>query len=217
MTKAILWDMDGTLIDSEPAHHAALDNIAAEIGIIVPEEFHLSLTGTTLENVHSRFQKLANTNMEFEVWKAKKWYYYEQHAQEVIRREPLASLATELAKRKVPMAVVSNSTKEEVECCMQVTKLDEVIPNYICRYDVTHGKPEPDSYLLGAKHLKVEPKDCLVVEDSLPGAQAGINAKMQVLYHPQHEVQDESLIPKGADFIPYNQSPVDYIENFLKG
>ena len=216
MTKAILWDMDGTLVDSEPAHHKACDDIATEIGVVVPAGFHEENTGTTLENVYHGFVKFSGSNMDFEIWRQKKIDAFKHHGQDIKRCEPLASVAEVLSKRNIPMCIASNSSREEMIFALAHTGLDKVIPNFVCRNDVNNPKPDPEIYLLAATKLGVKAADCLVVEDSLPGAIAGINAKMHVLYHPQHDVEDESQLPKGLHYIPYNQSPVEFIESFLK-
>ncbi|MFV0320755.1 MAG: HAD family hydrolase [Alphaproteobacteria bacterium] len=216
MKKAILWDMDGTLVDSEPAHHEAFNDVAAEVGVVVPLKFHLENTGTTLENVYHRFAEFSGTDMDYNSWRTKKIEAFKHHGQDITRCEPLASLAENLSKRNIPMCIVSNSSREELEFSLVTTGLDKVIPNYVCRNDVKNPKPDPEIYLLGAAKLGVKPADCLVVEDSLPGAKAGINAKMHVLYHPQHDIADESQLPKGLHYIPHNQSPVAYIKNFLE-
>ncbi len=215
MTKAILWDMDGTLLDSEPAHHAALNDIAADMGVVVPAEFHMEMTGTTLENVYKAFIKLAGMPMDFEEWRKKKIENFMRHGQN-IRRLDMAALAEKLQKQGVPMCIASNSSREEVTFCLAVSGLDKIIPTYICRNDVINAKPDPEIYLHAAAQLNVAPKNCLVVEDSLTGAKAGIAAKMRVLYHPQHPVLDENTLPKGLDFIAHDQSVAPYIEGFLE-
>lgn len=216
MTKAILWDMDGTLVDSEPAHHEAFNDVADEVGVVVPLEFHLANTGTTLEYVYQKFVEFSGTEMDYKTWRQKKIDAFKHHGQDIKRCEPLASLAEELSLRHIPMCIVSNSSREELEFSRAATGLDKVIPQYVCRQDVKNPKPDPEIYLLGAAKLGIKPTDCLVVEDSLPGAMAGINAKMHVLYHPQHAIDDESQLPEGLHYVPYNQSPVEYIKNFLK-
>lgn len=216
MKKAILWDMDGTLIDSEPAHHEALNYIAAQIGVIVPKKFHIAMTGSTLKDVYNAFIRLSGCEMDFEIWREKKFDAFKRYGKNILRCEPLASLAERLQHQNIPMCIASNSSREEVEFCLEITGLGEVISNYVCSNDVNKPKPDSEIYLLAASHLGVKPNNCLVVEDSIIGAQAGINAQMHVLYHPQHKVINENNLPKGLDYIPYDQSPLAYIYNFLK-
>ena len=215
MSRAILWDMDGTLIDSEPAHAAAFEDVVRELGISLPSTFHGQFVGSSAEVVHAAVVRFSGYEISFEDWKLMKWKSYEKHTTNLLRRDELTNVAQTLAKMGVPMAVVSNSTRQEVEHCLRVSQIDKFISISVSRDEVEFGKPHPDSYLLGASLLKVDPKNCLVVEDSVRGAEAGVKAKMTVLFHPQHKFVDTNLIPEGSSFIPYNQDARVFIDKFL--
>lgn len=215
MTRAILWDMDGTLIDSEPAHDAAFDDAAAELGLALPPGFHDLLLGTAAEDVHRALVDQTDIALSYPAWMALKWRHYQRHAASVHRRARVADLAVELAARGVPMALVSNSTADEVRLNMAATGLDRVIPLQISRADVANGKPAPDGYLLAALRLGLDPADCLVVEDSLVGARAGAAAGMPVLYHPQFPPKKGLALPNGATYLAPDEDPRQLIEAFL--
>lgn len=84
-------------------------------------------------------------------------------------------------KGKLPMALASNSDRDYIQ--MQLEKLGFVhfFSDTVCRDDVKNGKPAPDVYLRAAQLLDLQPTDCLVFEDSMPGAMAGQNAGMDVI------------------------------------
>jgi len=82
------------------------------------------------------------------------------------------------------MAVVSNSMRREVDLALAATGLMPFFPVTISRDDVSVGKPDPDGYLTAAQQLTVSPSACLVVEDSIPGALAGLAAGMTTVFHP---------------------------------
>ncbi len=94
----------------------------------------------------------------------------------------------------VPMAVVSNSTRREVDLALAAAGLARHFRVTLSRNDVTHGKPDPEGYLSAARQMDVAPHECLVVEDSVPGTIAGLQAGMTTVFHPQHA----AVVPKGA-------------------
>ncbi|AKP00063.1 haloacid dehalogenase superfamily, subfamily IA, variant 3 with third motif protein having DD or ED (plasmid) [Marinovum algicola DG 898] len=210
-TRAILWDMDGTLIDSEPAHEAAFDSALRETGLTVPESLHADLLGASGDTVFAALQEATGTPLSLADWTRLKHRHFEHHAR-AITRLPAAALAERLAARGVPMALVSNSTAEEVAFCLRTTGLDTLLTTVVTRADVAQGKPAPEGYLLAARRLGVAPQQCLVVEDSPTGAAAGCAAGMQVIYHPQFP---DPSPPPGARYVAPDQPPVPLIETFL--
>lgn len=211
-TRAILWDMDGTLIDSEPAHEAAFDSALAEAGLAVPDGLHDGLLGASGDAVFAALQQATGTAMTLADWTALKHRHFETHAR-AITRLPAAALAERLGAKGVPMALVSNSTPGEVRFCLRTTGLDMLLTTIVTRADVARGKPAPDGYLLGAQRLGITAGNCLVVEDSRTGAAAGLAAGMQVIYHPQ---APDALPPEGAHYLAPGTAPDLMIETFLR-
>lgn len=211
MTRAILWDMDGTLIDSEPAHAAAFDSALHEADLAVPEGLHETLLGASGDMVFAALKKATGTALTLADWTTLKHRHFETHAR-AIARLPSAAMAEKLGARGVPMALVSNSTPEEVGFCLRTTGLDTLLSITVTRADVARGKPAPDGYLLAAERLGIAPENCLVVEDSPTGAAAGLAAGMQVIYHPQ--APDPSP-PEGARYLAPGMRSDALIETFL--
>ncbi|OSP54385.1 HAD family phosphatase [Pseudoruegeria sp. SK021] len=209
--RAILWDMDGTLIDSEPAHEAAFFSALTEAGLTVPEGLHAELLGASGDTVFAALRRTTETAMTLTQWTDLKHRHFERHARAITRLET-AALAEQLAARGVPMALVSNSTADEVTFCLRATGLDTLLTTVVTRGDVANGKPAPDGYLLAAQRLGVAPGDCIVIEDSRTGATAGHAAKMQVIYHPQ--VPDARPLP-GAQYLAPGLPIAPLIEAFL--
>lgn len=212
MSFGVLWDLDGTLVDSEPVHAAAFAGAIAELGVEIEEGFHDQLLGASGDRVFEALSAMTGTALTFEHWTGLKWKYFQRASDLITRREPSAGLAMRLARKGVPMAIVSNSTRLEVGFGLKCSGLSSALSVTVCRDDVAAGKPAPDCYLLAARKLGLQPTDCLVVEDSIIGTRAGLAAGMTVLFHPQ----DETLAPPaGARFVPPQSSPEPFILNFL--
>ena len=114
MTRAILWDMDGTLIDSEPVHGKAFDAAVAELGLSFPPHFHDQLLGRSSAEVHAAVAAKMNRPFSYQDWMALKWGHFLRHADDMHRRDSLADIAVQKAAEGLPMALVSNSTADGV-------------------------------------------------------------------------------------------------------
>jgi len=199
--RAVLWDMDGTLLDSEPAHEASFDDAMAELGLSVPAGFHDGLLGQSADRVHGALVEATGAGLPLDGWLALKWRHFRRRAAMIVPRAGVARLAEDLAVLGVPMAVVSNSTADEVALCLAAAGLAPLFPVTVSRSDVARGKPAPDGYLLAAARLGVLPAASVVVEDSPVGARAGLAAGMAVIFHPQHPAAPAD-VPAGALYVP---------------
>lgn len=199
--KAILWDMDGTLINSEPVHEQAFEAAVTALGLDIPSETHTSLLGSSNIEVHQKLVELTGTALTLQEWRAIKWQYYRRYADNIKIMPHSRSILDTLTARAIPMALVSNSTRGEVELNLEVTGLADYFQVTISRNDVAHGKPAPDGYLAAAQALSVPAAECLVVEDSVTGAKAGLAAEMTTLFHPETQ-RLVAHCPEGAILLP---------------
>lgn len=185
-SKAVLWDLDGTLVDSEPLHTEAAEAALGELGLRLPLGFHEDLLGVSEEGVHAALVERISLPLGRTAWREMKWRHYELLLAGLKPRATALTAIKRLTALGVPMAVVSNSTKSEVDLALAATKLSTLFSVTISRNDVTLGKPDPEGYRLAAQRLGVSPTACLVVEDSITGSLAGLAAGMTTVFHPQH-------------------------------
>ena len=171
--KAVLFDMDGTLVDSTAIVEHAWGGWAARHGI--PLETVLSFshgrpTSSTLEHFlpgQDHAEELQHLDR-----------FEEQHLTGIL---PVPGAAQAVhAVLNHPWAVVTSAQRVLAEARMQAAGLP--LPNVMVPVDeVRHGKPNPEGFLRAAALLGIAPGDCLVFEDTPPGIQAGLNAGMQVV------------------------------------
>ena len=191
---AVLWDLDGTLVDSEPLHSQATAAALDGLGLRPPIGFDDDLLGVSEEGVYTALVERVGLPLERTLWRELKWKYFESLLSGLKPRSTTLPALQRLAALSVPMAVVSNSSRREVDLALAATGLALFFPVTISRDDVSIGKPDPEGYFAAAQQLGVAPHECLVVEDSIPGAIAGLQAGMTTVFHPQHV----GLGPAGA-------------------
>lgn len=163
-----LFDLDGVLIDSERRYTRIWQAIERDFPTGVPD-FARVIKGMALHNIIDRYFPAP------QVGKAVEMRCIEAEKTLVFDYMPGAlSLLQALREREVPVALVTSSDK------VKMRMLDKCLPGIFNMFDalvdgdmVTHGKPDPEPYLMGMRLLGVNPERCVVIEDSLTGIESG--------------------------------------------
>ena len=178
---AVLWDLDGTLVDTEPLWMAAEHDLAAEHGVIWTEEDGLALVGSNLLDSGRYIQQRLDSSMTPEEIVD---HLVTLMTAAMRRDQPWRPNGPELvravAAAGVPQALVTMSYASIAEPVVEALPFDAVVTGDA----VSRGKPHPDPYLLAAERLGVRPEDCLAVEDSATGATSAEAAGCAVLVVP---------------------------------
>jgi len=193
--KAILWDMDGTLVDSEPAHEQAFEETIKSLGVSVPPGAHDAMLGSSFVEVHQKVVELTGLDITQAEWRRAKWQHYEKCSASITPLKDSQAILDAFTAKAIPMALVSNSSRDEVDLNLEVTSLTNYFQITISRDDVDQGKPAADCYLAAAKALSLSADECVVIEDSVTGAKAGLAAGMMTVFHPE----TEGLVPHCPD------------------
>ncbi|MFD4411071.1 HAD family hydrolase [Streptomyces sp. NPDC058251] len=183
---AVIFDLDGTLVDSEPNYFEAGRQTLAEQGITdftwSDHEGYVGIsTQETLALLKERYglavpldSLLADTNRRYlELARAATPVYPE-----------MRKFVELLAAEGVPMAVASGSSPEAIEAILAGTGLSTHLRTVVSADEVAHGKPAPDVFLEAARRLGAAPADCVVLEDAAPGAAAAHAAGMRCIAIP---------------------------------
>ncbi|PZO78736.1 MAG: HAD family hydrolase [Mesorhizobium amorphae] len=194
---AVFWDMDGTLIDSEPLHDAALESVLKSLDIEPPADLHEKILGLSARPVYDMLSARYAITLPFREWIGRKYAFYLHHAPNLKPRPGAVEIFRALQEAGVPQAIVSNSDRLVVDANLRATGLQEAAAISVSRNDVREGKPEPEPFLRAAYLCGVEPSRCAVVEDSRTGAQAGLAAGMTTLFWPQLDLE----APEGALYL----------------
>ncbi|WP_353643858.1 HAD family phosphatase [Mesorhizobium sp. WSM2239] len=183
--KAVYWDMDGTLIDSEPLHEQALIAVLTSLGITPPADLHDRVIGIAARPVYNMLREEFGLALPFDDWILRKYVYYMEHAAQLKPRPGAVEIYRDLKALGVAQAVVSNSDRLIVETNLRMLGIDAPAIKTVTRNDVRAGKPDPEPFLRAAYLTEIDPAESCVIEDSQPGATAGVAAGMRTLFWPQ--------------------------------
>lgn len=193
--KAVLFDFDGVLVDTEHAIYQAWRRLFVSHGHDLPLALYTRCIGTDFETWSPKRHLEDLTGKDFD------WHGLDAARQEEIMRDlstegampGAADLLAALAEAGIPRAVVSSSSHHWVDGWLEKIGLAPWFATTVCRGDAPRIKPAPDLFLEGARRLGQAPEDCLVIEDSLNGLIAAKAAGMDVWVVPNR-------VTAGLDF-----------------
>lgn len=176
--QAILFDLDGVIVNSEPLHDRARWDVLAHYGIDVPPEADATFKGKTTEEVFAHIARMyADGRIGAEELIAQKQDRYRTMAAEALEPIPGAlAFIKRLARLDVRLGLTTSATKVNQRLAFDRFGLDAYFGAVVTAEDITRGKPDPEPYRLAAERLGVAPARCLVIEDSVAGIQSAKGA-----------------------------------------
>lgn len=191
---SVIFDLDGTLVDSEPNYYEAGRQTLAEHG--VPDftwTDHERYVGISTQETVTRWKSLYGLPSSVPELLADKNRRYLDLARTATRAYPeMRKFVELLAGEGVPMAVASGSSPEAIDAILAGTGLDAYLRTTVSADEVAHGKPAPDVFLEAARRLGADPADCVVLEDAAPGAAAAHAAGMRCIAIPYVAAQADA-------------------------
>ncbi|WP_328441899.1 HAD family phosphatase [Streptomyces sp. NBC_00444] len=191
---AVIFDLDGTLVDSEPNYFEAGRQVLAELG--VPDftwADHERYVGISTQETVALWKERYGLRASVAELLAAKNRAYLGLARTATRAYPeMRTFVELLAREGVPMAVASGSSPEAIEAILAGTGLDDRLRTVVSADEVERGKPAPDVFLEAARRLGAAPADCVVLEDAAPGAAAAHAAGMRCIAIPYVAAQADA-------------------------
>lgn len=170
-------DCDGTIADSMGLHYVAWSRALGERGCEFSEDLFYALGGMSVAEIIAKLNRERGLKMPVpDVEKRKEELYLESLPQ--LKAIPEVLEHIEASYGKIPLAVVSGSTRDSVTASLSALKILHKFNTLVCAGEYLKGKPDPEPFLIAAKTLGVAPKDCLVFEDADMGIQAATAAGM---------------------------------------
>jgi HAD superfamily hydrolase (TIGR01509 family) len=181
--KAYLFDCDGTIADSMPIHYVSWKAALDEWNCDFAEELFYAWGGKPLDEIVATLNTMHNLKMPVDaVVKRKENLYFELLHQ----LKPVPEVLEHIHAKhgQLPFAVVSGSTRDAVVRSLTALHLLDQFDTIVGAEDYNKSKPAPDAFLVAAARLGVEPKDCLVFEDTAMGIKAATAAGMASVLVP---------------------------------
>lgn len=175
--RGLIFDCDGTLVDSLPLHYAAWEETFADLGLPCPLNFLLQHNGKPTDQIVALYNAEFNQAIDIARFTEDKERRTYARLDQTLPIEPVATLARRYYGR-LPMAVVSGSNRLNVERALQAASLYALFPVVLTADEGLPPKPAPDLFLEAARRLGVEPRYCQVFEDADSGLEAARQAGM---------------------------------------
>jgi HAD superfamily hydrolase (TIGR01509 family) len=211
---AVVFDMDGVIVDSEQVWDEVREAYTREVGGTYSESATRDMMGmSSVEWSRYMAEKLGVPGTPEEINAAIVARMLERYGQ----APPLIPGAVDAVRRcaeRWPLAVASSSNPELIEVVLEASGLRDVIPIAVSSQEVARGKPAPDVYLEAARRLGVEPRRCAAVEDSHNGIRSAKAAGMRVIAvpNPHFPPDDEALAQADVVLESIAQLTPDVIE-----
>lgn len=183
--KALIFDLDGTLVATEDLYHRADHLFLQNHGISLEEESRLDIVGMGSKSFIQWLMAEHDLDGQVDELLAEKdRLYLDLVAGGIETLDQMVNFAHRCSTLGFPMAVASGSTSWVIEEVLAQVGIRELFSVVVSSQAVEKGKPAPDVFHLAAKKLAVETKDCLIVEDSIPGVEGALNAGARTLAVP---------------------------------
>ncbi len=203
--KAVLFDMDGVVVDNLPYHVDAWLLFCERHGIpLTREVFYRELNGMNSKDTFEWFYKREMTREEIEVLEEEKEILYRDFYRDHMKpANGLLVFLKLLRSQGMKTALATSAGPGNIDFIVDGLGIRDQFDAIIGGAEVKKGKPDPEIYLKAAAMVQVDPADCWVIEDSLQGISSGLNAGMQVVgittSHTASELAHTQLI--AADFV----------------
>ena len=181
LNSAVIFDMDGVVLDTEPLYTLAEIRLFSEYGVNIPEEDWALFRGCSEETFFDLSMKRYNISEEKNIFMEKgRKYVMEEFTSGLDFMSGFHSLYKRVQKQ-YKTGLVTASPRHNVDWLCELINLDVIFNNIISGAETTRNKPFPDPYLAMMNHLGVRPGDSVIIEDSLPGIRAALASGAHVI------------------------------------
>ncbi|MFB0559147.1 MAG: HAD family hydrolase [Dehalococcoidales bacterium] len=198
-TMAVIWDMDGVIADTAPYHMKAWQEVFQKRGVNFTREDFRHNFGQRNDTIIRNTMGKEVPREEIDTIAREKEAGFRQKIGQNVKPLPGAiKLIESLAEQGVKLALASSAPMENIQLVISGLGISGYFQTIITGRDVTEGKPSPQSFLLAAQRLGIEPRNCIVIEDAIAGVSAAKKAGMRCLAitntHPRTSLREADLI-----------------------
>ncbi len=216
---AVILDMDGLMIDTEPLYKTALQKTAREFGYTLTDDFMMHLVGRPDPDCRKMIAEHTgpdfSINSFWEQWP--KLWKSEAQSKGIGQKPGLQEFFNFLSKWNIPTAIATSSSRKQAFFSLDAANITHPFDHIVTGDEVEKGKPAPDIFLKAAEKLNVKPESCVALEDSENGIQAAYSAGMFTIMIPDM-MQPSSETRKKAGLIAESlYEAKDYISERFMG
>lgn len=183
--RAVVFDMDGLIFNTEEIYRDAVMAVAADGGHDLPLSFYLSTIGMPLEATRTAFNERCGANFDFDLfWTAALNRFDELAKMQLAVKAGAIELLDVLDRVGLPRAIATSSRHGDVQRNLGIHALTGRFHTIVADGDYARGKPHPEPFLKAAERLGVEPQSCVALEDSYHGVRAASGAGMMTIMVP---------------------------------
>lgn len=196
MIRAVLFDMDGTVFDTEPIYRRCWIHAAKEVGFDVDMDlFFARVCGLNMTDIAACVYHFYGEDTPFEEIRTLRRGYLDKELESGVLpfKSGAPEIFGELKKRGIKIALATSTGRKMVDRYLQMSELEGVFDVIMTGESVVHGKPHPEIFLTAAERLGVAPEHCVVVEDSYNGIKAGHAAGMHTVMVPDLQPCTEEI------------------------
>lgn len=181
--RTVIFDMDGVLFDTEKVYLDVWTRVCEKYGYKMTKEIYCKVIATGRENVKRVFREEFGDNIPIEeMYKEKDTNLAIELEKCIPVKDGAYELLTYLKKKNYNLALATSASKERMEKQLNHAGFRGVFDETVSRDEVRETKPNPEIFLKAAKKLGVNPKDCIVIEDSLAGVKAAYRGNMTPIH-----------------------------------
>lgn len=214
MKKAVIFDMDGLMIDSERVTYNEYVKKLAQLGHHdFTEELYRNCLGKNKQGICQVF--IDHYGQDFpmdEVWDDVHVWIDESLRQYVPKKKGLVELLEYLKANNYKTIVATSSGRARVDEILKNADLTKYFDDTICGDEVTHGKPHPEIFLTACQKLDVKPEEALVLEDSEAGILAAYDGHIDVICVPDMKYPEPQFVEKVTKNVDSLDEVIDYLK-----
>lgn len=203
MPNAVLWDMDGTLVDTAELHFQAWKTLADSKGWpFSRDDFYATFGRRNPEIIQQLFGLSFTTQEIAELGEEKENLYRDQARKGISLLPGVRPLLEELQKAGFAQAIASSAPRKNLELILQITGTEAFFQAIVAMEDTQRGKPDPQVFQIAAQRVQVPANRCVVIEDAVAGVQAARAGGMKciaVTFVGHHS--EAKLMEAGADLV----------------
>ena len=226
MIKAIIFDMDGLMIDSERVTFECYQERLKDMNLTMDEEFYKTLLGKPIKGIYQRFYDVYGNDFPIEnvIQDVHQLMAERFETEGVPVKKGLVELLHYLKDNNYKTIVATSSNRDRVDKILAQAKITEFFDDSICGDEVTKGKPNPEVFLKSCQKLGVNVDEAIVLEDSEAGIQASYDANIKVICIPdmkypekQYEEKTFKILKDLTEVTAYLKSKLPSGEDYGQG